>query len=274
MYVFSSFSSFLFFIHSFSLNTTLTYTLSLSLWLSFSLPSSPSFVLFCYFDRKHRGHIAVSYLCCLLAGLLGSLTLLFAKSGSLLLQETFQGNNQFVYGSTYPILLMLCFFAVSGVYWMNVALTTYDVVIVVPLYFAFWSIFGIVGGLVYFDETASMTTVQAAVFPVGVVITLVGAFLVGRVRETISDEERVTLSRQNSVVLDGNSDVLGVPDESTTLLSGPVAHIDYDQEAEKQQQPQQQHQYVCYVEKERGADDDKSKRPVDEEKRCLLEDDV
>ncbi|KAG0233584.1 hypothetical protein BGW42_007333 [Actinomortierella wolfii] len=85
-------------------------------------------------------------------GMLASQTLLLAKSGVKLITSTFSGNNQFTDYLSYFILFVLVVTAVLQVYCLNTGLKLYDSVLVVPLFYGFYTAFGLINSVIYLDQ--------------------------------------------------------------------------------------------------------------------------
>ncbi|KAG5457545.1 MAG: hypothetical protein BJ554DRAFT_2405 [Olpidium bornovanus] len=87
-------------------------------------------------------------------GLLASQTLLLGKSGVLILLNTANGDNQFTQGTLLPhaIVFFLGVTAVLQVVCLNNALQFVDSVVVVPIFYGFYTALGLVNTMVYLDE--------------------------------------------------------------------------------------------------------------------------
>ncbi|KAF8932053.1 hypothetical protein BGZ58_007267 [Dissophora ornata] len=97
-------------------------------------------------------------------GLLASQTLLLAKSGIKLVTSTFAGHNQFYDMLSSFILFILVFTAilqasihivVCAVYCMNTALKLYDSVLVVPMFYGYYTAFGLINSTIYLNQIHS-----------------------------------------------------------------------------------------------------------------------
>ncbi|KAG0256571.1 hypothetical protein BGZ95_005461, partial [Linnemannia exigua] len=78
-------------------------------------------------------------------GLIASQTLLLAKSGVKLVTSSFSGQNQFKDSLSYFILFVL-------VYCLNTALKLYDSVLVVPMFYGFYTAFGLINSIIYLNQ--------------------------------------------------------------------------------------------------------------------------
>ncbi|KAI8598727.1 hypothetical protein EDD21DRAFT_308994, partial [Dissophora ornata] len=93
-------------------------------------------------------------------GLLASQTLLLAKSGIKLVTSTFAGHNQFYDMLSSFILFILVFTAILQasihiVYCMNTALKLYDSVLVVPMFYGYYTAFGLINSTIYLNQIHS-----------------------------------------------------------------------------------------------------------------------
>ncbi|KAF9902150.1 hypothetical protein EC991_005230 [Linnemannia zychae] len=85
-------------------------------------------------------------------GLIASQTLLLAKSGIKLVTSSFSGQNQFKDSLSYFILFVLVLTAVLQVYCLNTALKLYDSVLVVPMFYGFYTAFGLINSIIYLNQ--------------------------------------------------------------------------------------------------------------------------
>ncbi|CAO3566990.1 unnamed protein product [Mortierella alpina] len=85
-------------------------------------------------------------------GLIASQTLLLAKSGVKLITSTAAGHNQFKDSMSFFILFVLLITAVLQVYCLNTALKLYDSVLVVPLFYGFYTAFGLINSTIYLNQ--------------------------------------------------------------------------------------------------------------------------
>ncbi|KAF9153257.1 hypothetical protein BG015_003772 [Linnemannia schmuckeri] len=85
-------------------------------------------------------------------GLIASQTLLLAKSGIKLITSSISGQNQFKDSLSYFILFVLVLTAVLQVYCLNTALKLYDSVLVVPMFYGFYTAFGLINSIIYLNQ--------------------------------------------------------------------------------------------------------------------------
>ncbi|KAF9299182.1 hypothetical protein BGZ74_009016 [Mortierella antarctica] len=85
-------------------------------------------------------------------GLLASETLLLAKSGVRLISSSLNGHNQLQDSLSYCILCILFLTAILQVYCLNTALKIYDSVLVVPVFYGFYTAFGLINSIIYLNQ--------------------------------------------------------------------------------------------------------------------------
>ncbi|KAJ3115127.1 hypothetical protein HDU96_001139 [Phlyctochytrium bullatum] len=115
-----------------------------------------------------------------LGGLMGTLTVLFAKATiHLLTSSLFEGDNQYNNIFAWLITAVTVITAVSQVYWINMGLQRYDALLQIPVYYVVWTIFDVVGGGIYFNEFEGFSTRQYGLFFLAVGIIFIGVFVLG-----------------------------------------------------------------------------------------------
>lgn len=111
------------------------------------------------------------------SALIGTQSVLFSKSMSVILRLTFTGDNQL--GNWYT-WLVLPLFLMTAVFWitrLNKGLRMFPAMIIVPVMQISWTLFSIVSGMLYFQEYLGFTLVKSIMFPIGVLVVFVGVFL-------------------------------------------------------------------------------------------------
>ncbi|GIL93388.1 hypothetical protein Vretimale_17472 [Volvox reticuliferus] len=138
------------------------------------------------------GLLLVSY--AIFSALLGSQSVLFGKSISVILRTTFTESNQLGNWYTWVVLPLFTFTALFWVTRLNKGLRMFPAMIIVPLLQIAWTLFSIVSGMLYFQEYKGFTTLKAIMFPVGVLIVFIGVFILtsgGRAPPEEETEEEV-----------------------------------------------------------------------------------
>lgn len=101
-------------------------------------------------------------------GLIGAFSVLQAKSVSILLRVTFQGDNQFTNILTYVFLFLMVITIVIQTNYLAIALKYFDALYVVPVFQCFWISGSTIGGALFYQELKTFNSLQWAMFPLGV----------------------------------------------------------------------------------------------------------
>ncbi|KXZ52720.1 hypothetical protein GPECTOR_8g114 [Gonium pectorale] len=111
------------------------------------------------------------------SALIGTQSVLFSKSMSVILRLTFSGDNQL--GNWYT-WLVLPLFLLTAIFWitrLNKGLRMFPAMVIVPVMQISWTLFSIVSGMLYFQEYVGFTPLKSIMFPIGVLVVFVGVFL-------------------------------------------------------------------------------------------------
>ncbi|KAJ3342568.1 NIPA-like protein 3 [Gonapodya sp. JEL0774] len=133
-----------------------------------------------------------------LGGLMGTLTVLFAKSTIYLLTlSIFNHYNQYNNVFAWFITAVTVITAVSQVYWINMGLQRYDALLQIPVYFTVWTLFDVVGGGIYFSEFQSFNVTKAIGFTLGVLVIFSGVgVLTDRLKRLQDADDELERARQ------------------------------------------------------------------------------
>lgn len=113
-----------------------------------------------------------------LAGTCGAHSCLFAKSCAEILKQFFSKDaSALTKPVPYFLAFFLFFFLALQVRFLNDGLKVADALLVVPVYQVCWVVMNIVVGMIYFQEYQNMSSLSLSLFSVGVLITLVGVYL-------------------------------------------------------------------------------------------------
>ena len=112
-----------------------------------------------------------------ISAIIGTQSVLLAKSSSELVRTTLGGKNQFNSPFTYFILTAWITSMVFWLYRMNAALRKFDGVFIIPVLQVVWTLFSIIGGGVYFREFNAFNGVDIGLFTLGVCIVIFGVYL-------------------------------------------------------------------------------------------------
>mmetsp|Transcript_13846 Transcript_13846/g.20426 ORF Transcript_13846/g.20426 Transcript_13846/m.20426 type:complete len:384 (-) Transcript_13846:198-1349(-) len=137
-----------------------------------------------------------------LAGLIGGNTSTYAKAFIELCETTsINGENQFVYGGTYFILLITVLSVTLQLAFLNHGLKRFEALFVVPVYQCCFMLSGIMGSMFYFNEVEQLSALQIGMFSLGVCISTVGILLHSTRRESNVDDALGDLSGLDSLKL-------------------------------------------------------------------------
>eukprot|EP00804_Cyclotella_cryptica_P011316 CCRYP_007785-RA/>CCRYP_007785-RA protein AED:0.36 eAED:0.36 QI:290/1/1/1/1/1/2/1924/358 len=138
---------------------------------------------------------------CALAGCFGGQTLLLAKCLSeLLLNAVLNDDFSDWTGSPIPYFMVIAMVGclLTQLNFLNTGLRKFEALRVGPMYQCFFIVFGITGGLVFFQEYHYMTWKDLIIYSVGIIILLVGVAVLVRQRAVASSPNDETLFRDNS----------------------------------------------------------------------------
>jgi len=137
-----------------------------------------------------------------ISGIIGTQSVLLAKSCSELVRTTIAGENQFIYPFTYVVLVAWVASMVFWLYRMNAALRKFDGVFIIPVLQVVWTLFSIVGGGIYFREFDNFDSVTIGLFTLGVLVVIFGVYLLAPQSPSSASSNRQQLSS-----LDHSSDI-------------------------------------------------------------------
>ena len=149
----------------------------------------------------------VRFGCGFLAGMLGGQSVLFAKVVIELLKTSIVGASQ---GTTYMCftdwrfyiyLAGLVFILVTQMRILNLGLKYFDSLVIIPLMITFYSIFGILGGGLYYREFDGFQAWQWVLFPVGILISFFGIYCLATRTMPAADEDQTELAKDAAVDL-------------------------------------------------------------------------
>jgi hypothetical protein len=112
-----------------------------------------------------------------ISAIIGTQSVLLAKSCSQLIRTSLGGNNQFIHPFTYFLLAAWVLSMVFWLYRMNEALRKFDGVFIIPVLQVVWTLFSIIGGGIYFEEFSEFSIGQIFLFTFGVATVVLGVHL-------------------------------------------------------------------------------------------------
>ena len=126
------------------------------------------------------------------SALVGSQSIIFAKSIAELLKMTSKGNNQFAFWETYILIVAMICTIFTQIHWLAKALKYFDASFVIPLFQASFITFASFGGGIYFREFDSFQTNQVIGFPISIFLVGFGVALLS-LREVTPTDDKVEL---------------------------------------------------------------------------------
>ncbi|PNH01815.1 NIPA-like protein 2 [Tetrabaena socialis] len=163
------------------------------------------------------------------SALIGTQSVLFSKSMSVILRLTFTGDNQL--GNWYTWVVLPVFF-LTAIFWitrLNKGLRMFPAMIIVPVMQISWTLFSIISGMLYFQEYLGFTPLKSAMFPLGVLIVFIGVFLLTQSASSKqgSYQKMQEETASKAVKQDSAASVFGSLDAAEPALQQRAASIDY-----------------------------------------------
>lgn len=141
------------------------------------------------FHMCNREHPWTAPICAFIAALLGSFSLLMGKCSMQLIKSTIADSAQLKDPATYAIITVFIMCAVSNIHFINMGLQSGSALLVVPMYYVLNMLFSIASGIIYFQEWSQFTTTSAIMFSLGVLLTVIGVFVLSRIDAGVSDDD-------------------------------------------------------------------------------------
>lgn len=130
-------------------------------------------------ERTGAGEHGLAHIICYggIAGTFGGQSVLLAKSTVELAKSAIWGtgaNDAFEHYETYLIVGGMIVCLIFQITTLNGGLKRFDALVMIPVYQSFWIFTSVLGGIMYFEEYASMSHLQTLMFPIGGGITMSG----------------------------------------------------------------------------------------------------
>lgn len=135
----------------------------------------------------------------LFSAIIGTQSVLYGKSMSLLLRTSMSGNSQAGCWYTWIVVLL---FLLTAAFWMirfNKALKLFPVSIIMPVLQVGWIILSMISGSLYYKEMSAMSTLQKVMFGVGTAVLVAGVSLI-----TTSSKTSIHSLEEHNSDEDGN----------------------------------------------------------------------
>lgn len=118
---------------------------------------------------------------CMLSGMIGGISVLLAKIVSQLFSVTVNPNdqfgNQFKYFVTYLLIFAMFILIILQIKYLNLALKYFDSLLCVPTFQCFFIMFSTLNGLIFFKEYSQFSITNWCLYPIGILITLIGVYI-------------------------------------------------------------------------------------------------
>ncbi|KAK3693998.1 magnesium transporter NIPA-domain-containing protein [Podospora appendiculata] len=157
-----------------------------------------------------------------ISGILSAHSLLVAKSAvELLVRTVVDGDNQFVHWQSWMLVIGLVTLALSQLYYLHRGLKLVSTSVLYPLIFCIYNIIAILDGLIYFDQTELISTLDAWLIALGTVILLTGVLALSW---RLSDEQHTPGVGQSTLApgLGLVEDTDGEDEEEELLLHSDI----------------------------------------------------
>jgi uncharacterized membrane protein len=111
------------------------------------------------------------------SGIVGAITVLLAKCSAVMIALSLKGKNQFKYGLTYVFIggMFVCILVQTHL--LNMATSFGDIMIVFPIFQAFWIIFSVIGGAVFYESEKDFTVEKWVLYPMAMISIAAGVLL-------------------------------------------------------------------------------------------------
>lgn len=114
----------------------------------------------------------------LLVAILASVTVISAKAVSGMLALTFQGHSQLIYPIFYVMLFVMVITTVIQVKYLNEAMASYDIAVVVPVNFVLFTVSAILAGAIFYQEFFNQTGFIIIMFLFGCTLSFLGVVFI------------------------------------------------------------------------------------------------
>eukprot|EP00944_MAST-04C_sp_MAST-4C-sp1_P015785 g15785.t1 len=132
-----------------------------------------------YDMRIQRGkRLALSF--ALVAAILAGYATVLVKIVLTLVEVSANGDNQFVQFSTYVFILFLIVFEVIHINYLNNGLRHFDAMLFVPMFMVSMTVITSISGGIFFQEFVNFTVLQYIFYPLGLLCTVIGVFILSQ----------------------------------------------------------------------------------------------
>jgi len=136
----------------------------------------------------------------LLSTVFGSFTVLSVKAVSMLLRQSFAGDNQFTHPFVYIAVVVLVVTAITQVKFLNEAMIHFDATAVVPTFFVMFTVGAILIGSIFYGDFDNASGKTIGLFTFGIALTFVGVRFITGNRLGKRDEIYHDMGRGNNFI--------------------------------------------------------------------------
>ncbi|XP_059643207.1 probable magnesium transporter NIPA8 [Cornus florida] len=168
-------------------------------------------------DLKSYWHMLLPFSYAIVSGAVGSCSVLFAKSLSILLRLSMSNGYRLHSWFTYSMLLL--FLSTAG-FWMarlNEGLSLFDAMLIVPMLQIAWTFFSICTGFVYFQEYQVFDTLRTTMFILGMISVFIGISLLAPDESKGGEVKDSSLISVTSSNVSTDADRLLMPSEDAQI---------------------------------------------------------
>jgi len=185
-------------------------------------------------DREQAQEARVPYYYAICSGIVGAMTVLLAKCSAIMVALSLKGENQFKYGLTYVFIGGMFVCIIVQTHFLNMATALGDIMTVYPTFQACWITFSVVGGAIFYETEASMTTHEAVMYTLALLSIAVGVGLLVQHRsqeataDALHNAKKSRGTRKGGDIDDDDDaeDMCLVTDTSTTSPLLPSGAVD------------------------------------------------
>jgi energy-converting hydrogenase Eha subunit C len=123
----------------------------------------------------------------LLAGMIGSITLLSAKGAA----DVVKSGNDFGQVATYMFFLLVLILGPTQIHVLNLGLKKFDQIVVIPVFTVALESFSVIISIIFFEEYFYFNLYQSIFFPVSILVTYIGVYLTAIGQKTRDSENHI-----------------------------------------------------------------------------------
>jgi len=146
----------------------------------------------------------------LLAGMIGSITLLSAKAAAEMVSEASTGHSEFSKGSAYLFFAIVGILGAIQIHILNLGLKKFDQIVVIPVFTVSLETFSVVISVIFFQDYLFFTIFQSIFFPLSILVTYIGVYVTA-VGQSNRDSEPLSSTHGSTTDMETTAIVASVP---------------------------------------------------------------